>query len=273
MSAGVCGKRVGFEELFGSSSPTNKRSKCSSFGSPVRSPELGSGSDDPVSVLIRMFPSMDPEFVRKVLNNKNNEFEEAKESLRTISFGGGMDHQTNVSSFDTEAAGICGEMRGGETATCSQMPEHEAGMRKTPTFDNKNVTDGAKWVDLLVSEMANATNIDDAKRRAAGILQALERTISQNSKTEKELEYASLKERLQSLINDNQILKRVVAIQHERVSEQEEKAKELKHLKVVIGQYQEQVHKLELSNYAMKLHLQRSQPHSSFPGNLPPDVY
>lgn len=119
-----------------------------------------------------------------------------------------------------------------------------------------------------------------------------------------QLEYASLNENLQSLINDNQILKRVIANQHQRSSENEAKAKEVQHLKGVVGQYQEQVHKLEvtnfptknsrninqstinclsfvntihqLSNYAMKLHLQRSQQQqqqTSFSGNLPPDVY
>lgn len=62
MSTGVCGKRVGYDDFFGSSSsPTNKRSKWSSFGSPIRSYEIGSGSDDPVSSLIHMFPTMDPE--------------------------------------------------------------------------------------------------------------------------------------------------------------------------------------------------------------------
>lgn len=64
MSAGVCGKRVGFEEIFGSSSPTSrssaKRTRWSSFGSTIRS-EFGSGSDDDVSVLLQMFPALDPE--------------------------------------------------------------------------------------------------------------------------------------------------------------------------------------------------------------------
>lgn len=68
MSAGVCGKRVGFEEIFGSSPPTTrssaKRTRWSGFGSPSRS-EFGSGSDGAVSVLLQMFPALDPE-VRSV---------------------------------------------------------------------------------------------------------------------------------------------------------------------------------------------------------------
>lgn len=49
------------------------------------------------------------------------------------------------------------------------------------------------------------------------------------------------------MLNDNQILKRAVAIQHERHLEQEEKDKEVQHLKLVISQYQEQVRNLEVT--------------------------
>lgn len=68
MSTGVCGKRVEYDDFFGSSSsPTKKRSKwSSSFESPIHSSEIGSGSDDPVASLTHMFPTMDPE-VRLVL--------------------------------------------------------------------------------------------------------------------------------------------------------------------------------------------------------------
>lgn len=59
MSAGICGKRLGLEEIFGSPSaaPAKKLRCCSS---PIRS-DFGFGSDDKLSILIRMFPSMDPE--------------------------------------------------------------------------------------------------------------------------------------------------------------------------------------------------------------------
>lgn len=64
MSAGVCGKRVGFEEIFGPTSPTSfpsaKRPRSSSFGS---------GSDDSVSVLLQMFPDLDPQVRFKFFND------------------------------------------------------------------------------------------------------------------------------------------------------------------------------------------------------------
>ena len=62
-----------------------------------------------------------------------------------------------------------------------------------------------------------------------------------------QLEHASLKEHLQSLLNDNQILKRAVAIQHERNLEQEERIKGVEQLKHLLSQYQEQIRSLEVT--------------------------
>lgn len=62
----------------------------------------------------------------------------------------------------------------------------------------------------------------------------------------KQNENSSLKEQLQCLLRENQILKKAVAVQHERNTENEEKIKEVQHLKHVIGQYQEQVRALEV---------------------------
>ncbi|CAI0472682.1 unnamed protein product [Linum tenue] len=142
-----------------------------------------------------------------------------------------------------------------------------------PSIHFDNPIDGSKWVDLFVHEMMTAADLDDARRRAASILEAFEKTIASQSRNIKQMENASLRDHLQGLVNDNQILKRAVAIQHERNLEQEEKAKEVHNLKLVLNQYQEQVRSLELNNYALKLHLQRAQQQpSSFPGHFPPDI-
>ncbi|XP_031275983.1 uncharacterized protein LOC116134445 isoform X1 [Pistacia vera] len=268
MSAGVCGKRVGFEEIFGSSSPTSaKRSRCSSYGSPIRS-----GSEDPVSALLQMFPDLDPELVKSVLRDHDNKIEDAIVSLRALSFGD-FSERTKSQGLDSTTIGNCAAVPGESGATSSQMSEENVGNINTG-FVGENIMDGSKWVDLFVHEMMNATDPDDASGRAARILEAFERSITANSKTSKEQhEHASLKEHLQSLLNDNQILKRAVAIQHERHLEQEEKDKEVQHLKLVISQYQEQVRNLEMTNYALKVHLRRAQESSSIPGQYHPDIF
>ncbi|KAF9596305.1 hypothetical protein IFM89_008831 [Coptis chinensis] len=85
--------------------------------------------------------------------------------------------------------------------------------------------------------------MDDARLRATRMLEAFERSIVAHFTESDRLELASLKEH--GLLKDNQILKRAVAIQHVRNSEQEEKLKEVEHLKHVINQYQDQLRKLE----------------------------
>lgn len=59
-----------------------------------------------------------------------------------------------------------------------------------------------------------------------------------------------MKENLQTLLRDNQILKRAVSIQHDRNLELEEKAREVQQLKHVISQYQDQVRSLEVVLFA-----------------------
>lgn len=55
-----------------------------------------------------------------------------------------------------------------------------------------------------------------------------------------------LKEQIEGLMRENAILKRAVAIQHERQKEQEDRSRELQHLKQMVSQYQEQLRTLEV---------------------------
>ncbi|XP_058099130.1 uncharacterized protein LOC131243654 isoform X2 [Magnolia sinica] len=104
---------------------------------------------------------------------------------------------------------------------------------------------GSSWVDIFIQEMMNSSALHDARVRAMRMLEAFERSVIGNYRQSEEHEIASLKEQWQILLRDNQILKRAVAIQHERNLEQEDKVKEVQQLKHVIGQYQEQVRTLE----------------------------
>lgn len=55
-----------------------------------------------------------------------------------------------------------------------------------------------------------------------------------------------LREQVEVLGKDNAILKRAVAIQHERQKELDEKTQELQHLRQLVSQYQEQLRTLEV---------------------------
>lgn len=56
-----------------------------------------------------------------------------------------------------------------------------------------------------------------------------------------------LKEQIEVLLRDNVILKRAVAIQHERQKENDERNQEVQQLKQLVVQYQEQLRTLEVT--------------------------
>ena len=88
---------------------------------------------------------------------------------------------------------------------------------------------------MTVQEMMNASNQDDIRDHAMKILEAFERNVIAQTTSSVE-GIASLKEQLQCFLKDNQILRRVVTIQHERNVEHEEKLKKVQQLKHIIGQ-------------------------------------
>lgn len=158
------------------------------------------------------------------------------------------------------------------------------GVLKSQTFEGKveisqnkgscqpeESQNGTSWADIFVKEMMNASDWNDVRTRAMKTLEVFERDVITRTTAYMEVdslfvlhspcgsllfslyflvvmqkENNSLKEQLQCLLRDNQILKRAVAVQHECNLEHEEKIKEVQHLKQVISQYQEQVRALEV---------------------------
>ncbi|RVW32184.1 hypothetical protein CK203_080111 [Vitis vinifera] len=166
-------------------------------------------------------------------------------------------------------------------------------------FSNNLPVDGGEWVELFVREMMNAANVDDARARATRALNGLEKSISARSDAEvaqtfyKMLqclitncpsgalssytfyfqENIMLKEQLEVLMRENTILKRGVAIQHERQREYDDRNRELQMLKHLVPQYQEQLRTLEVKNYTLSMHLRHMQQSSSVTGRFNPDIF
>lgn len=53
-----------------------------------------------------------------------------------------------------------------------------------PALNNHLPADGAEWIDFFVREMMVATSVDDARARAARMLEVLEKSISERAKAE-----------------------------------------------------------------------------------------
>lgn len=300
MSAAVCGKRSLFDDLL-SSPPIAKRLRFAQGNSPIRVPSALSPSStrsgppfEPrleaglprhpsegslLAQLHALFPEMEDQVVEKVLESSNNDLDYAIKSLTELRLSTSRNasssgHPSGQDAFAAPGVGygdmvspmpsIAGRIRDSNT-----QQQTEAGTSPLPI-------EGGEWVELLVREMTSASDLNDARARAMHTLEAFENIVQSRSSSAIEglqKENALLREQQEGLLKDSQILKRAVAIYHERQLEHEGKSRELQHVKQLLAQYQEQVRTLELNNYSLTLHLRQAQEGSTMPGRFHPDVF
>lgn len=279
----VCGgnnnKRSYFEELHTNSSPSpsspsssspsspsvSKRLRCSSRFSPPPSADYFNPFAAPLYHLTTLFPSMDKQIIEKALEECGNDLDSAIKRLTELRLGSSTTHHQPPNS--QQSWSTTSQVTGyGDVAP----PDHLTATDELPK-------DGSEWVELLVKEMANSSNMDDAKARATRVLELLETSIRTRATAEaaqnSQMENIELKGQIDNLIRENTILKRAVAIQYERHKEHDERNQELQHLKQLVSQYQEQLRTLEVNNYALNMHLKQAQQNSSIPGRFNPDVF
>jgi hypothetical protein len=286
MSAAVCGKRSLFEDLR-SSPPISKRLRFAQGNSPIwfasatSSPPSGSSpSFEPrleagllLSQLHALFPDMEEQAVEKVLEASNNDLDYAIKSLNLLRLYSSQ-QATPPHPDEKDASGLRPSLSSFPSRLDegrSQQVQQEAESTNSPVQ-----SEGVKWVELLVTQMQNASDLDDARARAMCTLEGFEKAVLSRSSAiidDIQKENVVLKEQNRGLIHDNQILKRAVAIQHERHQDHEGRALELQHVKQLLTQYQEQVRTLELNNYSLTMHLRQAQEGSSMPGRFHPDVF
>ncbi|KAL7139930.1 hypothetical protein ABFS83_09G086300 [Erythranthe nasuta] len=269
MSAMVYGKRSFFDDMDSSPEsapqPAYKKFRCSSSASPVPftySPPVQTSLVDQLKAL---FPDTEIQFLEKALEDSGNDLDLAIKSIHELYDG----YSKGNSGSASEENNIIEQ---GATPTSG-----DAVNLQEPQVQSNLPVNGTEWVDLFVSEMMSATSIDDAKSRAARILESLETSISSRASAESaqsfHKESVMLKEQMEALVRDNAILKRAVAIQYERQKENDERSQEVQQLEQMVAQYQERVRTLEVNNYALTLHLSQAQQSSSIPGRFHPDVF
>lgn len=266
MSAIVCGKRSFFDDIPASpmsvSSPASKRIRRSSSTSPVRF--LVSPSQPSLFDQVRArFPNTDSQIIEKAVEECGNNLDAAIKNLNELL----LEHARGKPSGDIKENTA---MQSG--SGIAAVPSDGHNLQSDPPVD------GSGWVELLLREMTSAANIDDARVRVSTVLESLEKSIRSHAGAElaqnSHKEDLMLKEQFESLARDNTILKRAVAIQHERQKEHDDKTREVQYLKQLLSQYQQQVTTLEVNNYALKMHLQQAQQQgNSILGRFHPDVF
>ncbi|CAN6570498.1 unnamed protein product [Malus baccata var. baccata] len=268
MSAAVCGsKRSFFEDQspplaqrLPPSPVLTKRQRRSSSTSPIRfaAPYL-------LEQLRSLFPHMDPQVLERALEECGNDMDAAIKRLHELCLGSA--EETSGSAEQTADIVANGLLCNDEAAATTE----------NPSVPNNLPADGAEWVELFVREMMSASSVDDARARAAKVLEVLEKSISERAGAEAaqsfQKENMMLKQQIEGLVRENTILKRAVAIQHERQKEFEERNQELQHLKQLVSQYQEQCRTLEINNYALTIRLKQAEQSNSIPGRFHPDIF
>lgn len=265
MSAIVCGKRSFFEDLptspTSASPPVTKKLRCSSSTSPVRFSPFSHSPPALVEQLRAVFPGMDKQLLEKALEECGHDLDSAIKSLHELCLG-----------YPDGNSGSAGKLSAGAATS-----NDDAAPLDSSSAQGNFPRNGAEWVELFVSEMTNATSIDDARSRAMRVLESLEKSISGHAGSEAaksfQKENMVLKEQIEILLRENTILKRAVAIQHERQKEYDERNQEVQQLKNLVSQYQEQLRTLEVNNYALTMHLRQAQESNSIPGRFHPDVF
>jgi len=208
---------------------------------------------------------MDSQLLERVLDECGSDLNAAIKSLHELSLGYVAGNSVSAEESNTKV----------EKGTAITDEDN------APSADQSAQTsvhmDGAEWVELFVREMMSATSIDDARSRAARLLESLEQSITLRAGTGAAHSYPKenvmLKEQIEALLRENTILKRAVAIQHERQKEYDDRNQEVQILRQMVSQYQEQLRTLEVNNYALTMHLQQAQQSKSFPERFNPDVF
>ncbi|TKY48064.1 hypothetical protein E2542_SST25478 [Spatholobus suberectus] len=260
MSAAVCGsKRSLFEEL-PPSPPVSKRLRCSS--SPIRLSLLSL-----IDHLRPLFPHMDDQVLERALQECGNDLDAAIKSLHGLCLGSAEDNsQTAPPQPDPNVVDAGTLEENGDASASGDQPA-----------SGNFPADGAEWIDLFVREMTCATSVDDARARAARLLEVLEKSISAHASsgatTPLQRENLMLKEQIEALTKEKNCFKSAFRIQLERLSDYESKNQELQQLKQLVSQYQEQIRTLEVNNYALRMHLNQAQQYNPFPGRFPPDAF
>ncbi|XP_065868487.1 uncharacterized protein [Euphorbia lathyris] len=253
MSAVVYGSKRSFFHEDLPSAPVSKRLRCSS-SSPSRARFSAPSS---LHHLQTLFPLVDPQLLERALEECGNNLDAAIKSLN--------EHCSESAEHDS-----------GSNQNQGTLPSDEIATAKESAPDNLPVN-GAEWVDFFLREMMSATSPDDARARTSRVLEILEKSISSQAAKGAvqsfQKETMMLKENIEVLVRENTILKRAVAIQHERQKEFDDKNKELQQLKQLVSQYHEQLKSLEMKNYALMMHLRQVEQGSSMPGRFHPDVF
>mmetsp|Transcript_37988 Transcript_37988/g.82604 ORF Transcript_37988/g.82604 Transcript_37988/m.82604 type:complete len:278 (-) Transcript_37988:410-1243(-) len=258
VAVGACvGAKRGFNGEFEFSPPLNKRSRFNGVQGRFSTSPSGLAGAGGVGAelaglrlaqLRALFPQMDPQTIAETLENVEHNVDAAIKLLEEL--------QLSKNAAQAAAASAAAQQASEASTHHQRQPEGEG----PPPAVDEAAPLAPLWVDGVVQEMAGATNLQEARDRAANLLHKFEAAVTEKASTQGQVakENATLQVQVQALARDNTILKRAVAIQNARQQEHANREQEVAQLQQTIVQYQEQLRNAELHNYALSMHLRQA---------------
>lgn len=191
-----------------------------------------------ITRLRSLFPDMDDEALKNVLDSCGHDVDAAIEKLTSLRL--------------------------------TPPPQQE----KAEPPQERTLESADDWVSALVTEMKESRDVTDAKSRAARVLSAFEQFVASRTA-----------EKQSQLDKENNVLKRAVAIQAQRLAEaKDDKIRDqntISQLRKNADDQNEKLKQAQLSNYSLSVHLRRATDSAALrdadgaTGGFPrhPDVY
>lgn len=218
------------------------------------------------TALRALFADMSDKVIADVLAEYGNNIDAAIKHLNSLRLSGVRANQCDNAAISEPEQSEQQQHRSAEQAqTATPVPASSLSVQDRSA---------SEWVDLVVQQMAEASSVEDAKQRAASILQAFEQAAVRHSEKQGGPEGERSKLQVQELLKENQLLKRAVAIQNSRMQELGHKEQQLQQLRQLVEGYQQKVQALETQNYSLALHLkQATDGVDPFRSHKNPDVF
>ncbi|GLI66760.1 hypothetical protein VaNZ11_010726 [Volvox africanus] len=269
-----------------------------------------------LSALLALFPGMDERSVSAVLSECGNNIDAAIRRLGELRLSVVEDTQANVGAQSSTPGATAGLQRPDDES--ANLPGTSNAAAAAAATANSGVASGGdllsaggpvtadQWLDLLVAEMSAATDMGNARQRAAGFLSQFESFVGRLVRQQYQQAVggggsavdggngvmeaaaaagdsggaaaaaataAGLAARAAKLAEENVVLKKAVQIQHRQLQERAAQDGEVAHLRAQLAQCQEQVRTLQMSNYSLTLHLHKATNSGVLGEPRNPDVF
>lgn len=188
-----------------------------------------------------LFPSMRDETIAQVLEACGEDVDAAIRRLNELKLEGAEHEDAKVDrGIESDGKRVEGRVKGGDKASTSM-----SSVSKADKIEIKSA-----WVEALVSEMSQARDVDDAKGRAARVLEGV---LQDNDVWPSSRPAADV-----NLQRENALLKRAVGIQNNKIHELGEKCKGVEELVSKLEEANHRCQALEMHNYSLQVHLREA---------------